>query len=142
MEIREIRIRRDGKWYADNQVEMFRRNILNILARNIVRDENGQYLIRMGEEEFPLVVEDVPFFANGIYDNNGVLTLRFHDLQEMPLDKPYKLYFKGDVPYISFRWPADTRLSRGIYYKLSDYFQTVGDDVYIVPPGVSLTGQE
>lgn len=141
MEIKEIRIRKDGKWYADQTVEMFRRNILNVLARNIDYDGDGQYFIRMGSEEFPLVVEDVPFFANGIFEKDGQLTLRFYDLQEMPLDKPLKLLLKDDVPYISFRWPGDTKLSRGIYYRLSDYFQIIGDNVYIVPPGTNLDSE-
>jgi len=134
MDINEIRIRKDGKWYADHTVEMFRRNILNILASNIERTDNGDYFIRMGEEEFPLVVEDAPFFANGIMEKESQLTLRFYDLQEMPLSQPIKLIIKDDIPYISYRWPADTKLSRGVYYKLSDYFQFEGDDVYIVPP--------
>lgn len=134
MDINEIRIRKDGKWYADRTVEMFRRNILNILARNIERTDNGDYFIRMGEEEFPLVVEDVPFFANGIMEKERQLTLRFYDLQEMPIIQPIKLILKDDIPYISYRWPGDTKLSRGVYYKLSDYFQFEGDDVYIVPP--------
>lgn len=138
MDINEIRIRKDGKWYADETVEMFRRNILNILASNIDRDAAGQYIIRMGEEEFPLVVEDAPFFANGIYEKEGQLTLRFYDLQEMPLNQPMKLYLKEDVPYLSYRWPGDTKLSRGIYYKLSDYFQISGNNIFIVPPGSSL----
>lgn len=138
MDINEIRIRKDGKWYADHTVEMFRRNILNILASNIERDADGQYIIRMGTEEFPLAVDDVPFLANGIYDKDGQLTLRFYDLQEIPLDHPLKLILKDDIPYITYRWPGDTKLSRGIYYRLSEYFQFVGDNVYIVPPGTRM----
>lgn len=133
MEQQEIRVKKDGKWYF-GQAEMFRRNILNVLATNIQRDETGEYYIQMGEETNPLVVEDVPFYATGIVEHERPMKLVFHDLQEMLLDHEIKLYFKGDVPYISFRWEADTRLSRGVYWKLSDYFDFRGEDVYLMPP--------
>ena len=134
MDYQEIKIARDGKWYF-GEAEMFRRNILQILAKNINRDEAGSYYIEMGEELNPLVVEDVPFLATGIVEESGLpIKLVFHDLQEMELEHELKLYLHDDVPYISYRWQADTRLSRGVYWKLSDYFDFRGEDVYIVPP--------
>ena len=135
IEVQPIRIRKDNKWFL-GEVEMFRRNILKILAENIVRDETGNYAIRMGEEYNPITVEDVPFYAQGIYEENGKKVLVFHDLQEMVLDREQKLYFKGEVPYISFRWEGDTRLSRGIYWILSDYFEFREDEVFILPPAI------
>lgn len=134
-----ISIHKNGKWYW-GEVEMFRRNIIKILARNIVRENDGSYFIAMGQEKQALIVEDVPFYATGIHVNEeGRLVLTFHDLQEMVLDKTLQLFRKGNVPYITFRWPADTRLSRGLYWKLSEYFVLQEDPeqqepVYIVPP--------
>lgn len=134
MEAQEIKIARDGKWYFGD-AEMFRRNILQILAKNINRDETGTYYIEMGEETNPLIVEDVPFLATGIVEEKGLpVKLIFHDLQEMELEHELKLYLCDDVPYISYRWQADTRLSRGVYWKLSDYFDFRGEEIYIVPP--------
>ena len=137
----DIKIARDGKWYF-GEAEMFRRNILQVLARNIKRDEDGNYYIEMGSECNPLIVEDVPFLAVGIIeDNEQPVKLVFHDLQEMDLDHELKLYIEDDVPYISYRWVADTRLSRGVYWKLSNYFDFRGNEVFIVPPlaGKALT---
>jgi uncharacterized protein len=131
--IQDITIKANGKWYF-GQAEMFRRQILNILARNIERNEDGSFYIQMGDDHNPLLVEDVPYLANGIMENELPIKLVFHDLQEMVLDHEIKLYLKGDVPYISYRWEADTRLSRGVYWKLSQYFDFRGEDVYIVPP--------
>lgn len=130
MEDQPISIRKDGKWYF-GEAEMFRRQILNVLAKNIIRNSEGEYAIQMGEGFNPLIVEDVPFYATGIYEKEGQIILVFHDLQEMVLDHELKLYLRGDVPYISFRWEADTRLSRGIYWKLSEYFDFRGDEVWI-----------
>lgn len=137
MELTEIIIKKDGKWYF-GQAEMFRRNILNILARNIERQDDGSYCIKLGDDINPITVEDVPFLATGyVEDEDGRVKLCFHDLQEMPLLHELKLYLKGDVPYISFRWEADTRLSRGVYWKLSEFFDFRGEEIYIVPPGAA-----
>lgn len=133
METQPISIRKNGKWYF-GEAEMFRRQILKVLSENIVRDAEGNYAIQMGQERNPLIVEDVPFYATGIYEKDGKVILVFHDLQEMVLDHELRLYLKGDVPYISFRWEADTRLSRGIYWKLSEYFDFRGDEIYIKVP--------
>jgi hypothetical protein len=133
MDLKDITIKSDGKWYYGG-AEMFRRNILNILASHIEREEDGTYCIKLGDDVNPINVEDVPFMAIGYMETEEGIKLRFHDLQELLLDHEFKITFKGDVPYISYRWEADTRLSRGIYWKLSDYFDFRGDDVYIVPP--------
>ena len=134
MDLTEIRIKENGKWYF-GQAEMFRRNILNILAANIQKMDDGSYCIKLGDDINPIVVEDAPFLATGIVEDEGKIKLVFHDLQEMELNREVKLYLKGDVPYISYRWEADTRLSRGVYWKLSEYFDFRGDEIYIVPPG-------
>jgi len=131
--VQDITIKKNGKWYF-GQAEMFRRQILNVLARNINRNPDGSYYIQMEDDCNPLIVEDVPYLATGIIEKELPWKLCLHDLQEMVLDHELKLYFKGDVPYISFHWEADTRLSRGVYWKLSEYFEFRGDEVYIVPP--------
>lgn len=135
MDLTEIVIKENGKWYF-GQAEMFRRNILNILAKNIEKSSDGTYGIRLGDDFNPLTVEDVPFLASGYSEDDGRIKLTFHDLQEMYLEGEIRLVLKGDVPYISFRWEADTRLSRGVYWKLSQYFRFQGDEVYISIPAL------
>ncbi len=135
MDIQEITIKANGKWYF-GEAEMFRRPILNILASNINRDEEGNFYIKMGEDINPITVEDAPFLATGIMENEDrTFTLVFHDLQEMPLNRRMKVTLKEDIPYIDYKWTADTRLSRGLYWKLSDWFEFAGNEIYIDPPG-------
>ncbi len=133
MDMQDITIRKNGKWYYGN-AEMFRRNILNILAAHIEKSGDGNYCIKLGDDINPITVEDVPFLANGYLEEESGIKLVFHDLQEMPLDQEKKLFLKGEVPYITFRWEADTRLSRGVYWKLSQFFDFRGEEIYIVPP--------
>lgn len=135
MDLTEIVIKENGKWYF-GQAEMFRRNILNILAQHIEKSADGTYGIRLGDDFNPLTVEDVPFLATGYSEEDGRIKLTFHDLQEMYLEGEIPLFLKGDVPYISFRWEADTRLSRGVYWKLSQYFRFQGDEVFIAIPAL------
>ena len=133
MERRPIAIGRDGKWYFDG-AEMFRLDIVNILAVNTYRDEDGGYYIRLGEDVNPLIVEDVPFFAARCEEQeDGRMKLIFHDLQEFIITEPLKLALKGDVPYITYKWESDTRLSRGVYWRLSKRFRFDNDEVYIMP---------
>lgn len=131
--VQDITIKENGKWYF-GEAEMFRRPIVNVLAKNLNRNPDGSYFVQMENDENPVIVEDVPFWATGIVDKETPFKLIFHDLQEMVLDHELKLYFKDDVPYISFKWEADTRLSRGVYWKLSEYFDFRGEEVYIIPP--------
>jgi len=136
MDIKDITIKKNGKWYF-GEAEMFRRNILNILAVNIYKQEDGSYCIKLGDDINPITVEDVPFYATGIEEQaDGSIKLIFHDLQEFVLDHELKLTLKGDVPYIDYKWKADTRLSRGVYWKLSDFFDFRGEATYIVPPNI------
>lgn len=133
MEGRTISIRKNGRWYFGD-VEMFRRQILNVLACGICKCEDGSWIIRLGEEESPIECEDVPFFAQGILEEDGKIKLVFYDLQEMILDGEMKVHFKGDVPYITYKWEGDTKLSKGVYWKLFDFMDIRDDEVFLVPP--------
>ncbi|NLG33373.1 MAG: DUF1285 domain-containing protein [Syntrophomonadaceae bacterium] len=137
MDAQPITIKKNGKWYY-GQVEMFRRNIINVLASNIQKTGEGEYQIVLGNDVSPVMVEDVPFLASGYCEeDNGLIKLVFFDLQEFVIDRELKVFFKGDIPYVSFKWDADTRLSRGVYWKLSQYFEFRGDEIFIVPPVAS-----
>lgn len=134
MDLKAITIKKNGKWYF-GKAEMFRRNILNILAVNIYKQDDESYCIKLGDDINPITVEDVPFYATGIEEQaDGKIKLIFHDLQEFLLDHELALTLKGDVPYIDYKWEADTRLSRGVYWKLSELFDFRGEKVFIVPP--------
>lgn len=133
MELREIRIKRDGKWYA-NDVEMFRTNILNIFVNNMERDGNGQYYIAMNQETFPLVVEDVPFMAVKAFVYEGSILFKLHDEQELIIDSVTPIHFEGDTPYLTLRWENDTRINRSAFWMVANFLREKGDRIYLVPP--------
>ena len=134
MSVQEIRIKNDGKWYADDRL-MFRLPIVNLFATNLVRDENGQYLISLNQETFPVVVEDVPFLATDAYVDEGALVFVLYDQQELRIEEETPVVFVDDTPYLSFRWENDTRISRSAFWMVSNLLVERDDRVYLVSPG-------
>ena len=61
-------------------------------------------------------------WLTGIMENEIPLKLVFHDLQEMVLDHELKLYLKGDVPYISFKWEGRYPLKSGCVLEIERVF--------------------
>jgi len=132
--VQEIRIKRDGKWYADDRL-MFRKPIVKLFAMNLERDDEDRFYIHLNQETFPVVVEDVPFTATEAYIDEGAIVLVFYDEQETRLEDETPLHFRGDTPYLSFKWENDTRLSRSAFWMVSNYLVEKGGRVYLIPPG-------
>ncbi|NLB18407.1 MAG: DUF1285 domain-containing protein [Syntrophomonadaceae bacterium] len=133
MSIQEIRIKNDGKWYADDR-EMFRKPIVNLFATHLEKDEIGGYYIQLEKETYPVLVDDVPFTVVNAAIVDGAIVFVFHDEQEIRLDTKTLLSFTGDTPYLSFRWENDTRLNRSVFWMISRYLEENGDQVFLVPP--------
>jgi hypothetical protein len=134
MSVQEIRIKKDGKWYADDLL-MFRKPIVKLFAMNLEKDEEDRFYIHLNQETFPVAVEDVPFTANEAYIDEGAIVLVFYDEQEMRVEEETPLEFKGDTPYLTFKWEDDTRLSRAAFWMVSNYLVEREDRVWLVPPG-------
>ncbi|NLW45425.1 MAG: DUF1285 domain-containing protein [Syntrophomonadaceae bacterium] len=134
MSVQEIRIKNDGKWYADDRL-MFRKPIVKLFATNLMRDENYQYFISLGQETFPVVVEDVPFLATDAYVDEGAIVFVLYDEQELRIEKEVPVVFIDDTPYLSFRWENDTRISRSAFWMVSNFLVERDNQVYLVPPG-------
>ncbi|MGE5544589.1 MAG: DUF1285 domain-containing protein [Bacillota bacterium] len=134
MSVQEIRIKNDGKWYADDRL-MFRKPIVKLFATNLHRDNEDQFFIRLNQETFPVVVEDVPFLAVDAYVDGGGIVLVLYDEQEMRIDEETPVVFKDKVPYLSFRWKNDTRLSRSAFWMVSNFLVEKNNRVFLIPPG-------
>ncbi|NLV16344.1 MAG: DUF1285 domain-containing protein [Syntrophomonadaceae bacterium] len=135
MSVQEIRIKNDGKWYADDR-EMFRKPIVNLFATHLEKDPIGGFYIQLEKETYPVLVDDVPFTAVDATIVDGVFVFTFHDEQELRLDEKTLLSFTGDTPYVTFRWENDTRLSRSAFWMVSNYLKEDGEQVFLVPPGL------
>ncbi|MGE5373267.1 MAG: DUF1285 domain-containing protein [Solirubrobacterales bacterium] len=133
MSVQEIRIRKDGKWYADG-AEMFRKPFLNLFGTHLHRDENGQYYIELNNETFYIVVEDVPFLAIDAGVRDGSIVFLLHDQQMLEVNEEVKLHMADDKPYLSFKWDHDTLINRSAFWMVSEFLEERDDGVYLVPP--------
>jgi hypothetical protein len=120
MLLKEIRIKRDGKWYA-NDAEMFRKPIVNLFAKHLERDAFTESTIPLEPGDISVVVEDVPFTVVDAYIEDGSIIFIFHDEQQMSIHEATEIMYKGDTPYITFKWLDDTKISRSAYWMVSDY---------------------
>jgi hypothetical protein len=132
--VQEIRIKNDGKWYADDRL-MFRKPIVKLFAMNLERDNGNGFYIRLNQETFPVTVEDVPFLAAEAYIDEGAIVFVFYDEQEMRVEEEIPLMFKEDTPYLSFKWENDTRLSRSAFWMVSNFLVERNNQVLLIPPG-------
>jgi hypothetical protein len=85
----DIRIDREGNWYANGQL-VIHEKILKLFQKSLVR-EGDMYLIRIGVQSNPVMVEDVPFFVRGVFLENtaegiDVIRLMLNDGRTIGLD--------------------------------------------------------
>ena len=117
-----ITISRDGTWYYGTS-EMFRQEILALLAKHLEKDSQGNYFINYKDQIHPVAVEHTPYVAKGIKNiNSKEILMQLTDSRVVGVS-PQTLFFQNNVPYATFRWKHDTRLSRQALWDLSGYLQ-------------------
>lgn len=121
-----IRIDKEGVWYY-NGMEMFRKDIVNLLYEHLVRDESGSYVIEMGKERCVIEVEDAPYVVRAAYkfaENGGdgeCIKLVMNDLSVEDLDPSSVWIAEDNVPYCTVKNGTFTaRFSRAGYYQLAE----------------------
>jgi len=124
-----IRIDKEGVWYYNGE-EMFRKDIVNLLYEHLSRDEEGNYVIVMGEERCVIEVEDVPYVIRAVYkfSENGeekeYVKLVMNDLSVEDLDPSTVWIGHDNIPYCTVKEGRFTaRFSRAGYYQLAEYIE-------------------
>jgi hypothetical protein len=56
----DIRIDADGVWFYRG-TEMIRREIIDLFYQHLRQDESGHYVIEIGQQRYPVDVEDTAF---------------------------------------------------------------------------------
>jgi hypothetical protein len=116
-----LRIDKEGTWYADSN-PIIHRKISALFAENLQKDEDGVFMVCLGNDSMRVEVEEVPFVVAEVFPDDETLRILLADGRDIDLpDGPVNLI--GDVPYITLRWPDDTRISRAAWWTLSDYFE-------------------
>lgn len=125
-----LRIDKEGTWYADYN-PIIHRKISKLFAENLQKDENGGFQVCLGNESMQVEVEEKPFVVAEIVPEDGTLRIVLADGRDIELpDGPINLV--GDVPYITLKWPDDTRISRAAWWCLSDYFEDADEPEKVI----------
>lgn len=135
----DIRIDKDGVWYYRG-AEMFRKDIVNLLYRNLKKDETGRYLIEIGNERCYPYVEDTPFVVRAVdfsfseERRKHIIHLLMPDDTLEELD-PSTLRIGGDnILYCTIgELGYNARFSRASYYQLAQYIKhDLNKDLYYI----------
>lgn len=123
----DIRIARDGRWYHEGRI--FQRDALTKLLSSILRKEGDEYFLVSPVEKMRIQVEDVPFLAIEMQQENtsdqpAAFLFRTATDDIVRLDAEHPLRVQVDPvsneprPYILVRGGMEARIHRPVFYEL------------------------
>ncbi|RJP20703.1 MAG: DUF1285 domain-containing protein [Candidatus Abyssobacteria bacterium SURF_5] len=119
----ELRIDSEGRWFHGG-VEIVRQDILQLFSRNLRRSKGGAYYVRLGRDEAPVVVDDVPFVVVRLEeDASGKLGLLLSDGVKERLKIKTLTFSRDNIPFCSVRGNLEAKFSRQAYYQLAAHIE-------------------
>jgi len=119
----ELRIDREGRWFHEG-VEIVRDDIRSHFSQHLARNKDGGYVVRIGNDECPVVVEDAPFVVSRVVkEPNGGFSLLLSDCGAEPLDVKTLEFKESNIPYCRVRNGLEARFSRPAYYQLAEFIE-------------------
>ena len=133
MQESEIKIDKEGIWYYRG-AHMFRKEFLCVFFENLKIDENGKYLIELGEERCYLDVEDTAFVVSSVFkahhkkEGCDCLFVNLTDDSIEKLDLNTLQIGCNNVPYCQVKnGKFKARFSRKSYYQLAEHIEQSKD---------------
>jgi len=124
-----LRIDKEGRWFFHDE-EITHRKTYLLFSQNLTRDESGRTILRIGQEQSPVEVEDVPFVIKTldfVLSDGGELKsiwLTLNDETHEQLNQATLRIGAENVPYCRVRdGKFEARFSRGAYQLLLPYIQ-------------------
>jgi len=124
-----LRIDKEGRWFFDHE-EITHRKTYLLFSRNLTRDESGRIILRIGQEECFVEVEDAPFVVKTLQfipaDGGGLksIWLILNDETRELLAPETLRIGPSNVLYCRVRGGMfEARFSRGAYQLLLPYVQ-------------------
>ena len=128
----DIRISTDGRWFHEGD-EICRITLVKMFASILLRDEIGEYWLATPVEKGRITVDDVPFIISKMIVTGDVnlkstkiefLTNLGHKVS-LDAAHPLQLFVAQNTqdlrPYIEVQDGLLAKLSRPVYYELSEY---------------------
>jgi hypothetical protein len=136
----DIWIDKEGIWYYRG-AEMFRRDIVRLFYKHLIKDASGKYLIEMDDDRCYVDVEDKAYVVKAVYRfdaENGsgesiYLLLSDDDLEKLEMET--LTISESNIPYCSVKnRQFKARFSRASYYQLAQFIHHDPDrDAYFIP---------
>jgi hypothetical protein len=120
----EIRFGKDGRWYADGQL-IANRRIAELFSQHVQRCSEGGYMLRIADEQAPIVVEDTPYVVTGVApDGDGSVLIELNDRHQERLDPRTLSVGADDVLYCRVKDGTEAaRFLRPAYYQIAQYIE-------------------
>lgn len=132
-----IRIGKDGTWFY-NELPIVNRNISLFFLQHLESAPDGGYLLRIGDETCPVIVEDTPYIVVDVWKEASgggeAFFIRLNDetCERLEMDT---LKIREDNVAVcrvkEARFPA--RFSRPAYYRLAEYVVQHEDGRFSIP---------
>jgi len=118
----KIRFGRDGRWYADGE-PITNDRIAALFATHLRREADGRYVIRMGDEQATIEVEDTAFVIVGLsVTPDGDVLVELNDHTTERLDPSTLVAGTDNVLYCRVKDGSErARFLRPAYYQLAPY---------------------
>jgi len=117
----EIRFGRDGRWYADGE-PIANPHIVDLFSRHVQRYDGGGYMLRIGDEQARIVVDDTPYVVISASVGADGIWIDLNDHSRERLDPSTLEIGAAEVLYCRVkdgREPA--RFLRAAYYQLAEH---------------------
>ena len=127
VELKEIRLDRDGRWWFDGS-EVEHPRVQQLFHRSIDRTEGGTWVLEVGRFTYPITVEDAPFMVLGVTvgpsggcgtEETAVVSVRLSDGSSEAIDPETLIYREQAGLYVQVKQGRfEARFARGPYHEL------------------------
>jgi hypothetical protein len=126
----EISFKKDGRWYADDEV-IENPRIALLFSRHVQRDDEGRWVVDVGVDRQPVTVEDTALVVVEVKgDGERGFEVRTNDDVTSPLDCATLEVGPDDVLYCTVergeRGTIRARFLRPAYYRLAEFIEDEG----------------
>ncbi len=112
-----MRIARDGTWFHDD-ARIARPELVRLFA-GLLRKEDAGYVLVTPAEKLSIAVEDVPFAAVAMAQDDTGLTFTTNIGDMARLGPGHALRMEEGVPYLHVRCGLEARVSRAVWHQLA-----------------------
>lgn len=129
-----MRIARDGQWFHD-EARIARPELVRLFAGLLKREGDGYFLVTPAEK-LSIAVEDAPFLAVALEQNDTRLTFTTNAGDRVILGPDHALRMQDGVPYLHVRHGLEAKVSRTVWHQLVEIAVPRGGELGVWSEGL------